>query len=190
MRWEDVSHRSLQPTFDTSTRKFRSIPEPATRAAMTASLMNIEREAQCHPDCGAGPPFADPTPGEAAFDDALQLRTGRPTSLLLFMSLMRKRRAPRAGRAFLARRFLPRGGSATRPLTLHFTPDAPLFRGSRRAPGPLPQPSRQRELLSRSEAPSIDKYPSARADGPSPSLWLCVPLAGSRRSFAPPFACA
>jgi len=42
MRWEDVSHRSLQPTFDTSTRKFRSIPEPATRAAMTASLMNIE----------------------------------------------------------------------------------------------------------------------------------------------------
>lgn len=146
--------------------------------------------AQCHPDRGAGPPFADPTPGEAAFDDALQLRTGRPTSLLLFMSLMRKRRAPRAGRAFLARRSLPRGGSATRPLTLFSRPALPSFGGSREAPGPLPQPSRQRELLSRSKAPSIDKYPPARAGRPSPSLRLCLPTAGSRRSFAPPFACA
>lgn len=41
--------------------------------------------------------------------------------------MVRRRRAPRAGRASLARRSLPRGGPATRPLTLLFTPDVGPF---------------------------------------------------------------
>jgi len=64
-------------------------------------------------DCGAGPSCDNPTPGGAAFDDALQLWTNRAHS-----SSVRKRlRAPLGGGASLSRRFQPRTEPAIRPLT-------------------------------------------------------------------------
>lgn len=64
-------------------------------------------------DCGAGPSCDNPTPGGAAFDDALQLWTNRAHS-----SSVRKRiRAPLGSGASLSRRFQPRTEPAIRPLT-------------------------------------------------------------------------
>jgi hypothetical protein len=74
-----------------------------------------------------------------------------------------------------------------RPLTPPVAPrESPLL-SLHRAPGPLPPPSRQRERLPRSEAPSIDKcsLPLSRREPATVPIAL-PPRAGFRRSFAPP----
>jgi len=106
------------------------------------------------PDCGAGPSCDNPTPGGAAFDDALQLWTNRTRS-----SPVRKRlRAPLGSGASLSRRFQPRTEPTIRPLTpLVALPECPFLRSLPRAPKPLLPPSRQRGRFPRSKAPSVDK---------------------------------
>jgi len=74
-----------------------------------------------------------------------------------------------------------------RPLTPPVAPrDHPLL-SDREAPGPLPPPSRQRERLPRSEAPSIDKCSPPRFRGREPATvpTTSPPRAGFRRFFAP-----
>ena len=69
----------------------------------------------------------------------------------------RRRRAPRAGRASLAWRFQPRPEPTIRPLTPPVAPRENPLLSVRETPESLPPPARQREQLSRPEAPSVDK---------------------------------
>jgi len=101
---------------------------------------DVQALAQYHSELGVRPPCDDLTPGRAAFDDAPPASAGFPTSLLV----MRKRRAPRAGRATLLRRYQPHEGPVNRPLTPLIAPHFRPSKGVHRAPGPIQPPSRQR----------------------------------------------
>jgi hypothetical protein len=70
--------------------------------------------------------------------------------------------------ASLVRRSRPHAGPANRPLTPPVAPRVHLLPGFFGAPGSILPPSRQRERLVRSEAPSIDKCSLTRFRGGSP----------------------
>jgi hypothetical protein len=92
-----------------------------------------------------------------------QLRTN-PLRLSLLLS--RRRRAPLFGGRFLFAALSAARRLVVRPLTLPVAPCVVTQRktlSDSRAPGPLPPPARQREWLSRSEAPSVDKCGSPSA---------------------------
>jgi len=84
-------------------------------------------------------------------------------------------------------RYQPRRGLVIRPLTPPVAPrEGPLL-SHHEAPESLLPPSRQRERLPRSEAPSIDKCSLHRFRGRKPATvpTALPPRAGFRRSFAP-----
>jgi hypothetical protein len=61
----------------------RPIPALTARAAKSASQMHPEREPCDHSERGVRPPCGNPTPGGAALDGALQLRTNHPHPSLI-----------------------------------------------------------------------------------------------------------
>lgn len=124
-----MSHRPLQPTFETSTRK--SLDSQARSLRREDRLRDeLEREPRCHPDRGAGPPCGNPTPGGSAFDDASPASDDTPASLLLneeMTSPARERRFP--GAAFSAAR---RAGEPASDAPCR-APRSPVARLQRRA---------------------------------------------------------
>ena len=102
----------------------------------------------------------------------LQLRTN---DLRSSIHLSRRKRAPLESGAALPWRSQPRTGPAIRPLTPPVALRIRLLPGIYRAPESLPPPSRQRERLSRSEAPSIDKCSLVRlrVGNPPPDPRFC-----------------
>jgi hypothetical protein len=143
----------------------RPTPEPAACAAVTTSAMRPEREPRAIRIAASDHLAAIRPQVEQRLTARLQLRTVR---LRPSIHLSRRKRAPLESGASLPRRSRPRTGPAIRPLTPPVAPRVRPFRGVRRAPGPLPPPSRQRERLPRSEAPSIDKCSPSRSRGGSP----------------------
>jgi hypothetical protein len=76
-RREDTSHRLLQPTYDTSTRRpFDSRASGFRWTDRALPRMTSERQ------CGAGPPCGCPTSGGHTFDDAHPTSGESRTSLL------------------------------------------------------------------------------------------------------------
>jgi len=143
----------------------RSTPEPAAFAAATTSAMRQEREPRAIRTAASDHLAAIRPQVEQRLTAPLQLRTGQPASLHSFIE---EERAPLESGASLPRRSRPRTGLVIRPLTPPVAPRVRPFQGVRRAPGPLPPPSRQRGRLPRSEAPSIDKCSLSRSRGGSP----------------------
>jgi len=143
----------------------RPTPEPAACAAVTTSAMHPEREPRAIRIAASDHLAAIRPQVEQRLTARLQLRTVRPRPSI---HLSRRKRAPLESGASPPRRSRPRTGPAIRPLTPPVAPRVRPFRGVRRAPGPLPPPSRQRERLPRSEAPSIDKCSPSRSRGGSP----------------------
>ena len=99
--------RCFSPTSatDTSIRApdVRSTPEPATFAAKTAFAMCRSVSPDAIRSAASDHLAVIRAPGGSAFDDAYPASDEPPTSPLL----MRRRRAPRAGRATLSRRYQP-----------------------------------------------------------------------------------
>jgi hypothetical protein len=143
----------------------RSTPEPAACAAVTTSAMRPEREPRAIRIAASDHLAAIRPQVEQRLTAPLQLRTGQPAYLHSFIE---EERAPLESGASLPRRSRPRTGPVIRPLTPPVAPRVRPFKGVRRAPGPLPPPSRQRGRLPRSEAPSIDKCSLSRSRGGSP----------------------
>lgn len=108
LRREDASHRPLQPTFRYEHTYLARLPRPRLSPRRPPPRMSPERELYRHSERGVGPPCGNPTPGGAALDGAPPASDESPASLL--DSIKRRRRAPRAGRASLARRYRPREG--------------------------------------------------------------------------------
>jgi len=122
---------------------------------------------------GVGPPFGNPTPGEPALDGAAQLRSVKRIFPPLIIGGERgptKSREPRLRGVFSRRERCDR--DLWRSLS---RPAVPLEKpGSREEPRPLPLPARQREQLSRPEAPSLDTCGAyLRRQRPPPISRLC-----------------
>jgi len=163
LRLEDASHRPLQPTFDTSTQQSFDSRARSFRAA-TPSVMRPEREPHAIRTAASDHLAAIRPRVEQRLTAPLQLRTNnlRPS-----IHLSRRKRAPPESGAALPRRSQPRTGPVIRPLTPPVALCIRLLPDVHRAPESLPPPSRQRERLSRPEAPFIDKcsLDSACAEG-------------------------
>jgi len=157
----------------------RSTPELAACAAKTASAMSRSVSPEAIRITAPDHLAAIRAPGGSAFDDASPASDDPPASL----HLMRRRRAPLESGASLARRSQPHAGPANRPLTPHVAPRVRLLPGFFGAPGSILPPSRQRERLVRSEAPSIDKCSLSRFRGgsppPCPELCRSGPASGA-----------
>jgi len=145
--------------------EYRSTPEPAALAAMTASMMSQEREPLCHPEHGVRPPFGNPTPGGAALDGASPAADVSPASLPSFIE---EETSPAWKRRFPAAAFSAADRAGDPASDAPVAPRVYLFPGFHRAPESLLPPSRQRERLPRSEAPSINKCSLTRLRGGSP----------------------
>jgi hypothetical protein len=162
---------------------YRPIPAPAACAAKSASEMSPEREPRAIRSAASDHLAAIRPRVELRLTTPLQLRTNRlhPSSYENEERKSSTRRWSFSGVAFSA---APRvdDSASDAPVAPRESPLLSLHE----APGSLPLPARQREQLSRPEAPSVDKCSlslSRRKPATVPSA--LPPWAGFRRSFAP-----
>ena len=185
---EDASRRSLQPTFDTSTRG-----SPDSRARGTTEAARADRTSA-----------TDRSPLERAAPNRLATAQPRVATRLTTRHQLRRdhtpsraadddpRRDARSWRCHLTVAFSTACQVGGRSLTLPVAPRAAPFGGGPKTVGPLPPHARQSARPPWPEASSIDRCSLnralARSIGWEPATvhTTLPPRAGFRRSFASP----
>lgn len=162
LRREDASHRPLQPTLDTSTR--RSLDSQARSLRREDRLRDVPRALAPMPSGARRRTTLRQS--EPRVEQRLTTPLQLQPSPLRPSFLNEEETSPARRQSYPVAALSAARGPAIRPLTPPVAPRVRLFPGVFGAPGPLPPPSRQRGRLPRSEAPSVDKCsPPARAEG-------------------------